>query len=179
MNELYSKLYKEAEKIKRWKLTVESELKQKERKLQENRKIIEAQRKAIQELQASIVAYPLNMKRESSSWYSMKILFVRLNIKECCRGWRIVELSMWWLQRNHLAGYQWPMALLLLKHNILVSKNSFPHSNNVHPIFVLFTCTSYCGCAETCSRLSFHLPCSCKVCLCCFQHIQEMHSAFS
>ncbi|KAM6333160.1 synaptonemal complex protein 1 [Alca torda] len=51
MNELYSKLYKEAEKIKRWKLTVESELKQKERKLQENRKIVEAQRKAIQELQ--------------------------------------------------------------------------------------------------------------------------------
>ncbi|KAM6041050.1 synaptonemal complex protein 1 [Theristicus caerulescens] len=51
MNELYSKLYKEAEKIKRWKLNVESELKQKERKLQENRKIIEAQRKAIQELQ--------------------------------------------------------------------------------------------------------------------------------
>ncbi|KAM8795964.1 synaptonemal complex protein 1 [Eudromia elegans] len=51
MNELYSKLYKEAEKIKRWKITVESELKQKERKLQENRKIIEAQRKAIQELQ--------------------------------------------------------------------------------------------------------------------------------
>ncbi|XP_032843167.2 synaptonemal complex protein 1 [Tyto alba] len=51
LNELYSKLYKEAEKIKRWKLTVESELKQKERKLQENRKIIEAQRKAIQELQ--------------------------------------------------------------------------------------------------------------------------------
>ncbi|XP_068275482.1 synaptonemal complex protein 1 [Nyctibius grandis] len=51
MNELYSKLYKEAEKIKRWKLAVESELKQKERKLQENRKIIEAQRKAIQELQ--------------------------------------------------------------------------------------------------------------------------------
>ncbi|NWX48495.1 SYCP1 protein, partial [Steatornis caripensis] len=54
MNELYSKLYKEAEKIKQWKLTVESELKQQERKLQENRKIIEAQRKAIQELQASI-----------------------------------------------------------------------------------------------------------------------------
>ncbi|XP_064354033.1 synaptonemal complex protein 1 [Dromaius novaehollandiae] len=51
MNELYSKLYKEAEKIKRWKVTVESELKQKERKLQENRKVIEAQRKAIQELQ--------------------------------------------------------------------------------------------------------------------------------
>ncbi|XP_065596417.1 synaptonemal complex protein 1 [Cyrtonyx montezumae] len=51
MNELYSKLYKEAEKIKQWKTAVESELKQKERKFQENRKIIEAQRKAIQELQ--------------------------------------------------------------------------------------------------------------------------------
>uniref|UniRef100_A0A8C3VSC4 Synaptonemal complex protein 1 n=1 Tax=Catagonus wagneri TaxID=51154 RepID=A0A8C3VSC4_9CETA len=51
MSRLYSKLYKEAEKIKKWKVGVESELKQKENKLQENRKIIEAQRKAIQELQ--------------------------------------------------------------------------------------------------------------------------------
>ncbi|KAM6994032.1 synaptonemal complex protein 1-like [Passerculus sandwichensis] len=51
MNDLFSKLYKEAEKIKQWKLTVETELNQKERKLQENRKIIEAQNKAIQELQ--------------------------------------------------------------------------------------------------------------------------------
>ncbi|XP_058893085.1 synaptonemal complex protein 1 isoform X2 [Kogia breviceps] len=51
MSRLYSKLYKEAEKIKKWKVSVESELKQKENKLQENRKIIEAQRKAIQELQ--------------------------------------------------------------------------------------------------------------------------------
>ncbi|KAK4809303.1 hypothetical protein QYF61_023296 [Mycteria americana] len=65
MNELYSKLYKEAEKIKRWKLTVESELKQNERKLQENTKIIEAQRKAIQELQASIVQYTLNINSAS------------------------------------------------------------------------------------------------------------------
>lgn len=55
MNELFSKLYKEAEKIKQWKLTVESELDQKERKLQEDKKIIEAQNKTIQELQASIV----------------------------------------------------------------------------------------------------------------------------
>ncbi|XP_003793879.1 synaptonemal complex protein 1 isoform X1 [Otolemur garnettii] len=51
ISRLYSKLYKEAEKIKKWKVTIESELKQKENKLQENRKIIEAQRKAIQELQ--------------------------------------------------------------------------------------------------------------------------------
>lgn len=55
MNELFSKLYKEAEQIQQWKLTVESALNQKERKLQENRKIIESQNKAIQELQASIV----------------------------------------------------------------------------------------------------------------------------
>ncbi|NXB87513.1 SYCP1 protein, partial [Vidua chalybeata] len=54
MNELFSKLYKEAEKIKQWKLSVESELNQKERKLQEHTKIIEAQKKNIQELQASI-----------------------------------------------------------------------------------------------------------------------------
>ncbi|KAM6167412.1 synaptonemal complex protein 1 isoform 2-T2 [Erethizon dorsatum] len=51
MSRMYSKLYKEAEKIKKWKVRVESELKQKENKLQENRKIIEALRKAIQELQ--------------------------------------------------------------------------------------------------------------------------------
>ncbi|XP_061486587.1 synaptonemal complex protein 1 [Rhineura floridana] len=51
MNELYSRLYKEAEKIKRWKINIEYEVKEKERKLQENRKIIEALRKAIQELQ--------------------------------------------------------------------------------------------------------------------------------
>ncbi|EPQ03788.1 Synaptonemal complex protein 1 [Myotis brandtii] len=51
MSRLYSKLYKETERIKKWKVNIESELKQKENKLQENRKIIEAQRKAIQELQ--------------------------------------------------------------------------------------------------------------------------------
>ncbi|ELK30833.1 Synaptonemal complex protein 1 [Myotis davidii] len=53
MSRLYSKLYKETERIKKWKVNIESELKQKENKLQENRKIIEAQRKAIQELQVS------------------------------------------------------------------------------------------------------------------------------
>uniref|UniRef100_A0A2K6MCN4 Synaptonemal complex protein 1 n=1 Tax=Rhinopithecus bieti TaxID=61621 RepID=A0A2K6MCN4_RHIBE len=50
LSRVYSKLYKEAEKIKKWKVSIEAELKQKENKLQENRKIIEAQRKAIQEL---------------------------------------------------------------------------------------------------------------------------------
>ncbi|XP_010342359.1 synaptonemal complex protein 1 isoform X2 [Saimiri boliviensis] len=51
LSRVYSKLYKEAEKIKKWKISTEAELRQKENKLQENRKIIEAQRKAIQELQ--------------------------------------------------------------------------------------------------------------------------------
>ncbi|XP_068946378.1 synaptonemal complex protein 1 [Petaurus breviceps papuanus] len=51
ISRIYSKLYKEAEKIKKWKVNIEFELNQKEKKLQENRKIIEAQRKAIQELQ--------------------------------------------------------------------------------------------------------------------------------
>ncbi|NWS74395.1 SYCP1 protein, partial [Crotophaga sulcirostris] len=73
MNELYSKLYKEAEKIKQWKLTVESELKQKERKLQENRKIIEAQRKAIQELQASIMQYCIYIEYFENEKLSLKL----------------------------------------------------------------------------------------------------------
>ncbi|XP_009000197.4 synaptonemal complex protein 1 isoform X4 [Callithrix jacchus] len=51
LSRVYSKLYKEAEKIKKWKISTEAELRQKENKLQESRKIIEAQRKAIQELQ--------------------------------------------------------------------------------------------------------------------------------
>ncbi|XP_013909523.1 PREDICTED: synaptonemal complex protein 1 [Thamnophis sirtalis] len=51
MNELYSRLYKEAEKIKKWKVSIQYELMEKEKKLQENRKITEALRKAIQELQ--------------------------------------------------------------------------------------------------------------------------------
>nr|XP_027796105.1 synaptonemal complex protein 1 isoform X2 [Marmota flaviventris] len=64
MSRLYSKLYKEAEKIKKWKVSVESELKQKENKLQENRKIIEAQRKAIQELQFENEKVSLKLEEE-------------------------------------------------------------------------------------------------------------------
>uniref|UniRef100_A0A8C6QXZ5 Synaptonemal complex protein 1 n=1 Tax=Nannospalax galili TaxID=1026970 RepID=A0A8C6QXZ5_NANGA len=65
MNRLYLKLYKEAEKIKRWKVSIELELKQKENKLQENRKIIEAQRKAIQELQFENEKVSLKLEEES------------------------------------------------------------------------------------------------------------------
>ncbi|XP_075706832.1 synaptonemal complex protein 1 isoform X2 [Rhinoderma darwinii] len=51
INQLYSKLHKEAEKIKKWKSNVEYEIKEKETKVQEKRNIIDAQKKIIQELQ--------------------------------------------------------------------------------------------------------------------------------
>ncbi|KAI5109142.1 synaptonemal complex protein 1 [Silurus meridionalis] len=50
-SQVYSKLFEEAEKIKAWKLKMDYDISQKDRKLQENRKTIETQRKAIQELQ--------------------------------------------------------------------------------------------------------------------------------
>ncbi|KAM3622155.1 uncharacterized protein V6R79_021026 [Siganus canaliculatus] len=49
--QLYSKLFDEVDKIKCWKVKVDSDTVQKERKLQENKRIIESQRKAIHELQ--------------------------------------------------------------------------------------------------------------------------------
>ncbi|XP_072238970.1 synaptonemal complex protein 1 [Leuresthes tenuis] len=49
--ELYSKLFDEVEKIKFWKVKVDSDTVQKERRLQDNIRTIETQRKAIQELQ--------------------------------------------------------------------------------------------------------------------------------
>uniref|UniRef100_G1U164 Synaptonemal complex protein 1 n=1 Tax=Oryctolagus cuniculus TaxID=9986 RepID=G1U164_RABIT len=64
MSRLYSKLYKEAEKIKKWKVNIESDVKQKENKLQENRKVIEAQRKAIQELQFENEKVSLKLEEE-------------------------------------------------------------------------------------------------------------------
>ncbi|XP_075120261.1 synaptonemal complex protein 1 [Leptodactylus fuscus] len=50
-NQLYSKLHREVEKIKKWKSNVEFEIKEKETKLQEKRNIIDAQKKIIQEIQ--------------------------------------------------------------------------------------------------------------------------------
>ncbi|XP_076870306.1 synaptonemal complex protein 1 isoform X2 [Brachyhypopomus gauderio] len=50
-SQLYSKLFEEVDKVKSWKLKMDSEIFQKERKIQENRKTVETQRKAIQELQ--------------------------------------------------------------------------------------------------------------------------------
>ncbi|KAG8589603.1 hypothetical protein GDO81_006454 [Engystomops pustulosus] len=50
-NQLYCKLNREVEKIKKWKYNVEFEIKEKETKLQEKRNIIDAQKKIIQDLQ--------------------------------------------------------------------------------------------------------------------------------
>ncbi|XP_041639535.1 synaptonemal complex protein 1 [Cheilinus undulatus] len=49
--QLYTKLFDEVEKIKSWKIKVDFDTLQKERRLQENKRTIETQRKAIQELQ--------------------------------------------------------------------------------------------------------------------------------
>lgn len=49
--QLYTKLFDEVEKIKCWKVKIDSDTVQKERKLYENKRTIETQRKAIQELQ--------------------------------------------------------------------------------------------------------------------------------
>ncbi|KAG8007609.1 Synaptonemal complex protein 1 [Nibea albiflora] len=49
--QLYSKLLDEVEKIKCWKIKVDADTVQKERRLQENKRTIETQRKAIHELQ--------------------------------------------------------------------------------------------------------------------------------
>ncbi|XP_055077994.1 synaptonemal complex protein 1 [Periophthalmus magnuspinnatus] len=49
--QLYTKLFDEVEKIKCWKVKVDSDTVQKEKKLSENKRTIETQRKAIQELQ--------------------------------------------------------------------------------------------------------------------------------
>ncbi|XP_077191102.1 synaptonemal complex protein 1 isoform X2 [Paroedura picta] len=89
MTELYSKLYKEAEKIKRWKVRIEYEVKEKERKLQEDRKIIEALRKAIQELQFENERLSLKLEDEM---YENKVLLKESNatrrwcnlLKETC-----------------------------------------------------------------------------------------------
>uniref|UniRef100_A0A4W3HX94 Synaptonemal complex protein 1 n=1 Tax=Callorhinchus milii TaxID=7868 RepID=A0A4W3HX94_CALMI len=51
ISQLYTKLFHEAEKINRWKLAMDNELSQKDKKLQENKHTIEVQRKAIQEQQ--------------------------------------------------------------------------------------------------------------------------------
>lgn len=49
--QFFSKLFDEVEKVKCWKVQTDTDTVQKERRIQENKRTIETQRKAIQELQ--------------------------------------------------------------------------------------------------------------------------------
>uniref|UniRef100_A0A667WB37 Synaptonemal complex protein 1 n=1 Tax=Myripristis murdjan TaxID=586833 RepID=A0A667WB37_9TELE len=64
--QLYSNLLDEVDKIKSWKVKVDSETVQRERKLQENKKTIETQRKAIQELQFGNESLSIKLEEQIS-----------------------------------------------------------------------------------------------------------------
>ncbi|XP_026162960.1 synaptonemal complex protein 1 [Mastacembelus armatus] len=64
--QLYSKLLDEVEKIKFWKVKVDSDTMQKERRLQENKRTIETQRKAIQELQFGNESLSIKLEEQIS-----------------------------------------------------------------------------------------------------------------
>ncbi|XP_059827464.1 synaptonemal complex protein 1 [Hypanus sabinus] len=66
ISQLYTKLFQEAEKIKRWKLSIENELWQKDKKLQENKQTIEVQRQAIQEQQFENESLSMKLEEEIS-----------------------------------------------------------------------------------------------------------------
>lgn len=52
--QLFSKMFDEVEKIRCWKVQTDSDVTEKERKLQENKRVIESQSRTIQELQVYI-----------------------------------------------------------------------------------------------------------------------------
>ncbi|XP_034440531.1 synaptonemal complex protein 1 isoform X1 [Hippoglossus hippoglossus] len=62
--QLYTKLLDEVDKIKDWKVKVDSDTVQKERRLQENKRTIETQRKAIQELQFGNESLSLKLEEQ-------------------------------------------------------------------------------------------------------------------
>uniref|UniRef100_A0A8C4I682 Synaptonemal complex protein 1 n=1 Tax=Dicentrarchus labrax TaxID=13489 RepID=A0A8C4I682_DICLA len=64
--QLYSKLFDEVEKIKCWKVEVDTDTVQKERRLQENKRTIETQRKAIQELQFGNESLSVKLEEQMS-----------------------------------------------------------------------------------------------------------------
>ncbi|XP_038552982.1 synaptonemal complex protein 1 isoform X4 [Micropterus salmoides] len=64
--QLYSKLFDEVEKIKCWKVKVDSDTMQKERRLQENKRTIETQRKAIQDLQFGNESLSIKLEEQIS-----------------------------------------------------------------------------------------------------------------
>ncbi|XP_047439861.1 synaptonemal complex protein 1 [Mugil cephalus] len=64
--QLYSKLFDEVEKIKCWKTKVDCDTVQKERRLQDNKRTIETQRKAIQELQFGNESLSIKLEEQIS-----------------------------------------------------------------------------------------------------------------
>ncbi|XP_053171538.1 synaptonemal complex protein 1 [Scomber japonicus] len=64
--QLYSKLFDEVDKIKCWKVKADSDIVQRERKLQENKRTIETQRKAIQELQFGNESLSIKLEEQIS-----------------------------------------------------------------------------------------------------------------
>ncbi|KAM9759667.1 synaptonemal complex protein 1 isoform 2-T2 [Menidia menidia] len=64
--ELYSKLFNEFERIKCWKVKMDSDVVQKERRLQDNIRTIETQRKAIQELQFGNESLSIKLEEQIS-----------------------------------------------------------------------------------------------------------------
>ncbi|XP_061567184.1 synaptonemal complex protein 1-like [Cololabis saira] len=64
--ELYSKMFDEFEKIKCWKIKVDSDTVHQERRLQDNKRTIEAQRKAIQELQFGNESLSIKLEEQIS-----------------------------------------------------------------------------------------------------------------
>ncbi|CAG5978822.1 unnamed protein product [Menidia menidia] len=64
--ELYSKLFNEFERIKCWKVKMDSDIVQKERRLQDNIRTIETQRKAIQELQFGNESLSIKLEEQIS-----------------------------------------------------------------------------------------------------------------
>ncbi|XP_074524961.1 synaptonemal complex protein 1 [Halichoeres trimaculatus] len=64
--QLYSKLFDEVEKIKSWKVQADSDTVKKERRLQENKKTIETQRKAVQELQFENESLSMKLEEQIS-----------------------------------------------------------------------------------------------------------------
>uniref|UniRef100_A0A4W6CIW5 Synaptonemal complex protein 1 n=1 Tax=Lates calcarifer TaxID=8187 RepID=A0A4W6CIW5_LATCA len=64
--QLYSKLFDEVDRIKCWKVKVDSDTVQKERRLQENKRTIETQRKAIQELQFGNESLSIKLEEQIS-----------------------------------------------------------------------------------------------------------------
>ncbi|KAJ8360362.1 hypothetical protein SKAU_G00168870 [Synaphobranchus kaupii] len=71
-SQLYSKLFEEAEKIKCWKVKMDMEIGQKDRRLQDNKRTIENQRKAIQELQFGNESLSMKLEDEMSKNTDLK-----------------------------------------------------------------------------------------------------------